>query len=962
MVAAPRSSQGALQPPELATAAVMSAVAVAIVVLGSVIRHAGPIQLLAVVPYGVVAHRHRVRAVVAAAAAGALLTALLVGVGGGVSLAGFGLLGGFVGTLKRRGIGARATLGMALVLAPLLAGAADLALLILGSYRRLVIATVRSTVQGLNKTLQHLGPLHSVGSAIHQATTTLLAHWAITVAGLLMILTPIVVIASWWLIGGVLDRLSWITAPSQLSLAGRRAHADGLPAPTPVTMVNVTVRYPGAPFDALADIDLEIPQGQFVAVVGDNGSGKSTLARVLAGASPSSGTIVRPGRPGLGEVGGTALILQRPDAQVLGVQVADDLRWGLPRDHEVDVPGLLAAVGLAGVASQDTSTLSGGQLQRLAVASALARRPRLLISDESTAMIDPDGRAELVRLLAELPRQRGVTVVHVTHDLADVAAADRIVRLGDGRIVDDRTAADPQSESPRDRQVAAPSSAREPRSAPTEDGAPLVVATGLGHAYARGTPWENVTLQDVELTIAAGEGVLVVGDNGSGKSTLAWIMAGLLRPTAGSCELDGRPTHRQIGAIGLALQHSRLQVQRPTVGADIAEAAGWTVPAGPGRPHTLEDPELAGRVAATLARVGLPPELADRSVDQLSGGQLRRVAIAGLLAREPRLLILDEPLAGLDAPSRHGLAELLTELRVSSGLTLVVVSHDTEGLDTACPRTLQLDRGRVLDDTRPSPPPRRPPHVDHPANTRTRRAGVSAVILRRLPREGLMHRMWVGTKLAVLVLLTVATLLHPSWAQLAATALVVLLAVISARVPRSAVPRFPWWFWLTLAVGLAVAAVGNGTAHYLQLVCLSTLFMVLSAVVAWTTDLGDLAPAVRMLGAPLRRVRLPVDEWAMTTALCVRSLPLIIDECRTSIAARRLRPGVRAIRPEAWAHSLIDLLTAMMAVTIRRATDMGEAITVRGGDAGRPIRVSWTDAVTVVVVAAACAAPAALGA
>jgi energy-coupling factor transport system permease protein len=335
-------------------------------------------------------------------------------------------------------------------------------------------------------------------------------------------------------------------------------------------------------------------------------------------------------------------------------------------------------------------------------------------------------------------------------------------------------------------------------------------------------------------------------------------LAGLLRPTAGSCELNGQPTHRQIGGIGLAFQHSRLQVQRPTVGADIAEAAGWTDHAGAGRPHTPEDPELAQRVAAALARVGLPPELAGRPVDQLSGGQLRR-----------------------------------------------------------------------------------------------------------LPREGRMHRMWVGSKLAVLVLLTVATLLRPSWAQLAATALVVLLAVISARVPLSAVPRFPWWFWLTLAIGLVVAAVGNGTAHYVQLVCLSTLLMVLSAVVAWTTDLGDLAPAVRALGAPLRRIRLPVDEWALTTTLCVRSLPLIIDECRTLIAARRLRPRVRGVRPEAWARSLVDLLTAMMAVTIRRATDMGEAITVRGGDAkppGRPIRVSWTDAVAVAIVAATCAAPAALGA
>jgi energy-coupling factor transport system ATP-binding protein len=218
---------------------------------------------------------------------------------------------------------------------------------------------------------------------------------------------------------------------------------------------------------------------------------------------------------------------------------------------------------------------------------------------------------------------------------------------------------------------------------------------GVGHTYAAGTPWEHQALQDVDLSVNAGEGLLVVGDNGSGKSTLGWIMAGLVRPTRGSCLVDGRRTYRQAGVVGLAFQHSRLQLQRPTVGADIVEAAGWTTSrrrspgAHPDRPHAVAD---------ALERVGLDPALASRSIDELSGGQMRRVAIAGLVARGPRVLVLDEPFAGLDPAGRADLTDLLRELREDLGFTLVIVSHDLKGVSAACTRMIRLDAGRLVED------------------------------------------------------------------------------------------------------------------------------------------------------------------------------------------------------------------------------------------------------------------------
>jgi energy-coupling factor transport system ATP-binding protein len=185
----------------------------------------------------------------------------------------------------------------------------------------------------------------------------------------------------------------------------------------------------------------------------------------------------------------------------------------------------------------------------------------------------------------------------------------------------------------------------------------------------------------VDLEVREGDGLLIHGSNGSGKSTLAWIMAGLTRPTAGSCLLDGKAAFKQVGAVAVSFQAARLQLMRGTVDREVASAAGIS----------LDDLD---EVPSILAAVGLPPELANRRVDQLSGGQMRRVVLAALLARSPRALILDEPLAGLDAAGQHDLVRLLQTLR-KDGLTVVVISHDFSGLDELCPRAVHLRGGAM---------------------------------------------------------------------------------------------------------------------------------------------------------------------------------------------------------------------------------------------------------------------------
>ncbi len=330
--------------------------------------------------------------------------------------------------------------------------------------------------------------------------------------------------------------------------------ATGPPAPVPTTLTDVTFRYPNAADDALHGITARVEPAELLAIVGHNGSGKSTLARIIAGRrEPTSGVVSRPGPVAIGAPHGTAMVFQRPEAQVLGVRVRDDVVWGLHDASVVDIEATLARVGLAALIDRETSTLSGGELQRLAVAAALARQPQLLVSDESTAMVDADGRVALVRLLRELATD-GVSVVHVTHYANEAEAAHRVIALERGRVLTDT---DPVLRVDGPPHTPPPSHARN---------RPVIVLTGVGHEYSRGTPWAKRALTDINLTIHERESLLVVGHNGSGKSTLAWIVAGLTVPSEGSATLDGQPVSAAVGRVGLSFQHARLQLLRPTRG------------------------------------------------------------------------------------------------------------------------------------------------------------------------------------------------------------------------------------------------------------------------------------------------------------------------------------------------------------------------------------------------------------
>ncbi|HEV3449668.1 MAG TPA: DUF2232 domain-containing protein [Acidimicrobiia bacterium] len=665
-----RRRGGRLRADELAEAVVLADLSLVLCLLGHVLPLATILVAAAVVPMATVAVRHRLRAVIAGAAAASAIGFLIAGAGLVPSIVGCAAVGAVVGASARRSWGLARTVEVGVVvLWPPAAALATGALFVLADLRRLALVQVTNSWRGTSQTLRDLGVV-GLARAGDEVVRWATRDWWASVSVALLGATAGSVALAWLIAHPTLRRVRAAVGEPSGDAPPDPAEAGGRPDPVPVELRDVEYRY-GARAPAVHGVSLTAPTGAFLALVGPNGAGKSTLARILVGRPPTGGAVARPGPVGLGRRHGSAIVFQRPEAQVLGVRVRDDVVWGVPVDAAVDVEGILDRVGLGDLADRDTSTLSGGELQRLAIGAALARGPRLLVSDESTAMVDPEGRETLVELLRDLTTADGVTVVHVTHRRAECRAADQVLALDAGRLV---VGPEPPAAPSRAR-VTDGAARRHPTTAE-----PVLSLRGVGHEYARGTPWVVRALRDVDLELGAGEGLLVLGRNGSGKSTLAWILAGLIEPTDGAARLGGRPLQACTGQVALALQHARLQLLRSTVGADVSAASG-------------ADPAT---VAAALEAVGLDPAaFATRRVDELSGGETRRVALAGMLARHPRVLVLDEPFAGLDDAGRESLGALLVRLR-ASGVTVVVVSHDPDLPDDLVERVLELEHGRVV--------------------------------------------------------------------------------------------------------------------------------------------------------------------------------------------------------------------------------------------------------------------------
>jgi len=668
--AATTATSSQLSPSEVADAAAVAALVFTSAAIGRLLAFGTFFQLLSTVVIAVLASRRRLRAVFAAGATAAMMAILLGGIGPISQITTATLFGAATGTTISKGRGQLRAMARSILWAWPPISILTLAFLaVFKNVRELNFENVRNGsvgaanfVGGIDNGLGWLSDraTDSIGTGLYLSRIGDPLAWASD-----NLVDGIDKAIVWWVVA---------TPVAQLIITiGYSVFAYRVSKPV-IGRVNATLGPPlnhevgptGPPGQAnlrrekviragstVATVDISLSPGELVALTGPNGAGKSSTIGALAGFDGVRFATNSWNATGLGRMGGTGVIGQNPAAQILAPRVRDELAWGGDVD-DARIQELLEQVGIAHLADRDSAALSGGELQRLAIAAALALEPTLLLSDESTSMLDPAGREAVVGVL-RAAADAGAAVLHASHVLDDLAVADEEVSIGVAR--------------PR---VEVDSTVGEP--------GPLVMSTRkLVVVHDNKSPWAVEALADIDLDLREGQLTLLTGSNGSGKTTLAWSLAGLIAPASGEISFRGEPLTEPTNAIGLAFQHARLQLLRNKVRSEVKAISG------------LDE------VDPLLEAMGLDAtKLGNRRIDQLSGGEQRRVLLAGLLGRDLDVVILDEPLAGLDAEGRDRLMAAVQHF-LAARVAVVVVSHEPEWASDLVHQRIALDGGRVVD-------------------------------------------------------------------------------------------------------------------------------------------------------------------------------------------------------------------------------------------------------------------------
>lgn len=503
------------------------------------------------------------------------------------------------------------------------------------------------------------------------------------------------------------------------------------------------IRYPvqGGSIQALSDIRLDIEEGEFIALIGENGSGKSTLAKLLnALLIPDEGNVLVDGMNTRDRMhhpvirSQVSMVFQRSQDQIVATTVEEDVAFGpgnlgLPREEiRRRVDASLNVTGLEAFRERVPYLLSAGETQHLALAGVLAMQPKCVIFDETTAMLDPAGR-EMVMAQAKALHTAGKTILFITHLMEEAVQAERVIALHLGKVSLDGTPREVFSSPQKLRAIGldtTPSAYianllkkhfphlpsyiyKEEdllQTLPVFNGkgpslslrknkgngkSAIIEVKNLAHTYLAGTPLVQQALVDGSLKVKAGAAHGLIGPTGSGKSTLLQHLNGLLRPQSGSVNVGGFDLNnsdidlKQLRRkVALAFQQPEDQIFEQYVGDEVAYA-----PRNLGCQGTLSDV-----VEAAMEAVGLDfHHFKDRLTSTLSGGERRKVALASALSAQPEILLLDEPLAGLDPRSREALGKHLAALR-NQGLTLIISTHQYEGLVEWMSQVSILAQGR----------------------------------------------------------------------------------------------------------------------------------------------------------------------------------------------------------------------------------------------------------------------------
>ena len=482
---------------------------------------------------------------------------------------------------------------------------------------------------------------------------------------------------------------------------------------------NLGFTYPSRENPTLTGITTRVPSGAFVLLTGPTGCGKSTLLRTLNGLIPHAsagtltGTVLLDGKNvATQSIAATcqqvALLFQNPENQLFCTLVEDEVAFGLenlgfPSEKIKErIAFALKQVGLAGFQNREISSLSGGQKQRVALAAVCAMQPQVLLLDEPTSHLDPQGTRDILAIVAKLNKEMGITVILATHRTREAAPlCDHVWLMDEGQLCLDLPRAEAfQDFTPYQRlgvQVpfgeAVPS---ETRLSPLTTSAVTLSKSfnlSISELHFSYSNTDNDAVRGISCEVQRGEVLAIMGANGSGKTTLIHLIAGLLRPSAGQVTIAGKSRrrvklHQLAGEVGIVFQNPDLLLQAKTVRDEVAFG-----------PKNLRFPTktLEERVNKTLTRFDLS-NLAVEAPYALSRGQRQRTAVAANFSLHPDLFLLDEPTTGQDAQHLYRLMdELCDEIR-RENKTLIFATHDTGLTLKYADRVLLLREGQVIFD------------------------------------------------------------------------------------------------------------------------------------------------------------------------------------------------------------------------------------------------------------------------
>lgn len=711
-----------------------------------------------------------------------------------------------------------------------------------------------------------------------------------------------------------------------------------------VSLQKVRFSYDGGKTWILDGIDLEIAYGQRIAIIGKNGSGKSTLSKIIAGlSSPDSGIVTLCGikvfeannvdskayqkaRESIGA------LFQSPEDQIVTTVVEDDVAFGLENlcaskeFMKQNISNALRAVNMENHRFSDPSNMSGGQQQRVAIASSIATKSKLLVLDEPTSMLDSCAKEDVNKLFNKL-QTSGTTIVQVTHKISECKNADRILMLENGKLRD-------VSLLELDEFFTEKSPAVIESKSMTENAKKSNTAIEISNLNVSYTNSQSPIIRDYSLSVKSGEIVAIMGKNGCGKSTLAKAICALIKYDSGSICVNGikisektsKSQMREIRKnIGYVMQLPEQQLFAQTVFEDVAY--------GP-KNFGLEGRELHSRVLNALKSLHIE-HLAQKSPFELSGGQQRLAAIAGVLACNPKILVLDEPTAGLDFEYAKIVLKILSDLH-NKGITIIVITHDLNEAKSLGARIVTLEsrkKKEIQEHAQDEKLENASENVNEKKNEIKNKSLLSLFNTRIILISCLilMFSAFSITNFYQLGILALSTLALIFLARISPIKLLLSLHMFIAIFVFSGMFNL-----LVVHSGREIFKIGpllitdDGIKFAILFASRFSLVILIGSIIVLTISQTQLTEACASIISPLKIIGLPSQEIALIMSLALRFLPTLAKEAESVALAQIARGGnIKDGSIKKRLQAITSLIVPGFASVIRHANTLGLALDSR---------------------------------